>query len=265
MSRNVWCWAALVVMFGSALARASESDTRENIDAARTALQEWVKVKANISKERQDWALGHELLLEQIQLAEDEIASYRNRIAEIQANIGQADTERAGLVEEKDALKASSARLGEVIASLESRTIALDRKLPAEAHSGIVMLSQQLPADPNETRLSLSQRFLNELAILDTLNKFNRAIEVVSETRQLPGGGAAEVSTMYVGLGQTYYTGAGATLGGVGRPGPTGWQWEPANDAAKDVSRAIAIWNNEEVAGFVSLPVTVQQGTAHDQ
>ena len=266
MSRNVFRWTVFsVVTLSAAWVWASESDTRDQIEMARTALQEWVKVKGIISKERQDWTLGREILLEQVRLAKDEIASYRERIAETQANVDQADSERAGLIEENDALKSSSATLADVIAILEARTIALDRQLPTEAHDSVIMLSQQLPADPNQTRLSLSQRFLNELAILDSLNKFNRAIEVVSETRQLPDGSAAEVSTMYVGLGQTYYTGAGATLGGVGRPGSDRWQWEPANDAADNVAEAIAIWNNEEVAGFVSLPVTIEQGTTNAQ
>lgn len=265
MSRSIFHWTVLFVALGAALGWAAESSSREDIDEARTALQEWVRTKGIISSEQQQWQLGREILLEQVRLAEDEIASYREKIAGIQANITEADSERAKLMEENEALKASSDALAKIVGSLESKTIALERRLPDEARDRIKVLSQQLPEDPSDTKLSLSQRYLNELGVLDMLNKFDRTIEVTSERRQLPDGSAAEVSAMYVGLGQTYYTGANATVGGVGRPGPDGWHWEPANDAADDVAKAIAIWNNEEVAGFVPLPVTVEQGTPNAQ
>ena len=263
MSRSILRWTVLVVVLSTALTRAAEPVERDNIAEARTALQEWVKTKGVISAERQEWTLGREILLERIKLIEEEIASLREKIDETQGSVGQADDERAGLVEENETLKASSERLAEIVTSLEAQTIALDRMLPDRARDSIESLTQQLSNDPNETKLSLSQRFLNELAILEMLNKFDRTIELASERRQLADGSEAEVTAMYVGLGQTYYTGANATVGGVGRPGPDGWRWEPANAAADEVEKAVAILNNEDVAGFVPLPVTVEQGTKH--
>jgi hypothetical protein len=90
------------------------------------------------------------------------------------------------------------------------------------------------------------------------VNKFNREITVTSEVRTLADGNVAEVTALYIGLGQVYYVGANGTVAGVGRPSQNGWKWEPANDTADRISDAIAILKNEKVADFVPLPVKVQ-------
>jgi hypothetical protein len=66
------------------------------------------------------------------------------------------------------------------------------------------------------------------------------------------------VTALYVGLGQAYYVSANGTMAGVGRPSENGWSWEPSNDAADEITDAIAILKNEKVASFVPLPIKVQ-------
>ena len=72
------------------------------------------------------------------------------------------------------------------------------------------------------------------------------------------GGSTAEVKALYIGLGQAYYVTPTGDAAGVGQPTPDGWKWTPANDLAPEISRAIAILQNEEVPAFVPLPVTIE-------
>ncbi|HSV99554.1 MAG TPA: DUF3450 family protein [Sedimentisphaerales bacterium] len=161
------------------------------------------------------------------------------------------------MVDENDKLKNAAAMLAGVVARLETRTVALVARLPDPIRDHIKPLSQSLPQDPNATKLSLAQRFQNVVGILNEVNKFHREITVTSEVRTLADGNAAEVAAVYVGLGQAYYAGANGAAAGVGRPSETGWTWEPANDAAGQISDAIAILKNEKVANFVLLPLKV--------
>jgi len=240
-----------------AFARAGEPVARDSIDQVRGTIEKWVETQGVISKEKQEWALGREMLNERIELVEREIASLREKIGQAEESISDADKKRAELVEENETLKAVGDTLGGIVAHLEARTFALVERLPDPIRERIKPLSQRLPEDPEATELSLAQRFQNVIGILNEVNKFNREITVTSEVRTLADDNVAEVTALYVGLGQAYYTGANGTVAGVGRPAADGWSWEPANKVADQVADAVAILKNEKVAGFVSLAVSV--------
>lgn len=265
MRKGIGGWTILATLAIAALGWATEPSGKNQIDDVRAVMEKWVETQRTISRERHDWMLGREMLEERIRLVQREIASLRERIDEARTSISDADTKRTELVEENEKLKSAGATLADIMATLERQTLALNKQLPDPIRDRIKPLSQRLPDDPSKTQLSLSQRFQNVIGILNEINKFNRSIEVVSEVRKLADGSAAEVTALYLGLGQAHYTGANGTAAGVGRPGPEGWQWQPANDAAAQVAEAIAILNNEKVAGFVLLPVKVEQGGAHAQ
>ncbi len=250
--------AVIVVLAAAALGWAAETGTRERIDNARAAMEKWVETQRVISKEKQDWVLGREMLNERIALVEREIASLREKIDQAQESISDADKKRVELVNENDKLKNAAGMLAGVVATLETRTTNLIARLPDPIRDRIKPLSQSLPQDPSATKLSLAQRFQNVVGILNEVNKFQREITVTSEVRTLADGTAAEVVAVYVGLGQAYYSGANGAVAGVGRPSEAGWTWESANDAAGRVADAIAILKNEKVASFVLLPLKVQ-------
>ena len=45
---------------------------------------------------------------------------------------------------------------------------------------------------------------------------------------------------------------------GIGRPGPGGWQWEPARAIAGEVLKAIEVIQGKHTPVFVPLPVRLQ-------
>ena len=119
-------------------------------------------------------------------------------------------------------------------------------------------LTRSLPeADQTEIDQPLSERFLTVVGVLNEVNKFNGEITVTTEVRPLPDGTSIEVTALYVGIGQGYYVGLDDTVAGVGTSTPGGWQWMPANDAAPAIAEAVAILNNEQVAGYIQVPVRV--------
>jgi hypothetical protein len=251
-------WSAVVLLAMVALSRGAESVTRDTIDNVRTTLEKWVETQRVISKERQEWALGREILKERIELVEHQIVSIREKIDQAQENIDRTDQQRVELTDENETLKQATALLGDIIARFEARTLALNQRLPDTLRDRIKRLSQSLPENPADTKLSLAQRFMNVVGILNEVNKFNRDITVTSEVRTLADGSVAEVTAVYVGLGQAYYVGANGTVAGVGYADADGWRWQPANEMAAQIGEAVAILKNEKVAGFVLLPVTIK-------
>lgn len=236
----------------------SAGNGEPGVETAREALEKWVETERVISREKRDLALAREMLNERIELVKREIDTMRAKIREAEGSIAEADKKRAEMKDESEKLKGASASLDGALVSLEDRTQALLARLPDPLRERVKPLSQQIPGKPEESRLSLGQRFQNIVGILNEINKFNQEITVASEVRALPGGSAAEVTALYLGIGQACYSGAGGSIAGVGAASEEGWSWKPANDSAKPIATAISILKNEHVASFVQLPIEVQ-------
>jgi FtsZ-binding cell division protein ZapB len=258
VTRRKYSRIIIFILILAASTQVSQSDSREDIDNARQKIESWVETKHIISKEKQDWELGREMLNERISLVQNEIESLREKISQAQESIGDADKKRMKLVEENDKLKSTSDKLGDIVAKLESSTVSLDKKLPDPLRELVKPYSQSIPKSSNETELSLSIRFQNIIGLVNAVNKFNNEISLNSEVRDLPNGDKAEVTTMYVGLGQAYYVGANNSIAGVGLPSENGWVWESDDKVADKIAEAIKILNNESVASYVPLPIKIK-------
>ncbi len=228
------------------------------IEGTRTALEKWLETQRTISKEKRDLALKKEMLTERNELVRREIKSLREKISEAEESIAEADKKRAAMIEENDKLTQASVALHDTLNSLEESTKKLLQRLPDPIRERVKPLSQQIPDQPDQTKLTVAQRFQNVAGILNEVNKTNRDIFVTSELRTLPDGTSAEVTALYLGIGQAYYSGANGTIAGVGCATDEGWSWKSANEAAAQIAAVISILNNEQVASFVQLPVEIK-------
>ena len=233
------------------------SSAPPSVDEVRSTLERYVETRRIISSERLEFARSKQALLDRIDLVEREIDSFRQRIAETEGNLATADEKKAELVAENEALKTASGSLAGMIASLEARTIALLPRLPDPIRTRVKPLSQRLPEDPTNTKLSLGDRFVNVIGILNEINKFNNEITTASEVRSLPDGSSVEVTAVYLGIGQGYYVNSDATLAGVGAADATEWKWTSENEAAPAIAKVVAIIKNESPAAFVRVPMKV--------
>ncbi|MEQ8819981.1 MAG: DUF3450 family protein [Sumerlaeia bacterium] len=251
--------AVCAAFLGAAGLGLAQQDGEPRIGETRDVLEKWVETKRLISKEKQQLQLSREVLDERIKLIEREIEALRGKIGEAEESIAEADKKRVELMDENEKLKAASASLGDVLASLEKGTKELLTRLPEPIRERVKPLSQRLPDNPEESDLSVSQRFQNVVGILNEVNKFHREITVTSEVRELSDGKSVEVTALYLGVGQGYYSGAKGTVAGIGTVSDDGqWTWIEANEAAPQIAQAIAILQNEQVASFVHVPVSVK-------
>lgn len=236
----------------------SADDNSEKIDNTRAALEQWVETQRVLSKEKSDLALAKEMLKERIVLVKREIDQQRAKIKEAEASIAEADGKRTEMIEENDKFKQATSLLGNTLIKLEDRTKQMIQRLPEPIRVRIKPLSQRLTDTKEESKLSVSERFQNVVGILNEVDKFNRDISVNSEVHELADGTSAEVSALYLGVGQSYYVGSNGAIGGVGTASDQGWIWKPSNQAASQIAQAIAILKNEQAASFVLLPVEIQ-------
>jgi FtsZ-binding cell division protein ZapB len=257
MRRALIMAAVLVPAVAAAQTRTGGSEG-EVLDSTRSTVAKWVETQQIISKEKKDWQLGKDVLLQRISLIESEIASLEDKIAETRKGIDDADDKRDELAAQNGQLKSAAASLYDRIGPLEEKTRRLLATLPEPLRERVEPLSQRIPDDPSVADASISERFQNVIGVLNEVNKFDRDVSVTNELRRLPDGSMAEVTVVYLGLGQAYYVTSGGDGAGVGRPTQNGWEWTAANHLAPEIRQAVEILQNTQPPAFVPLPVEIR-------
>lgn len=244
--------ASVMLLAGTGHGGVQEPD---KVDATRAVLEQWVATERLCYQAEQELRVKRELLESQIAVVQRELDATRSRIADAERQLSETGGERTELEAEAARQAAAADGLAERVAALETRTRALVSRLPAAALARVETLIARLPADSAETKLGLGDRYLNVVGILNGFNKFQLELSLTSEVRRLPDGSGVAVSVLYLGLSQAYYVSADRSVAGTGTAGPDGWIWTPANQAAEEIARAIAIYSGEAEAGFVRLPL----------
>jgi hypothetical protein len=227
------------------------------LDQARLTLGKWIETQQIISKERNDWQQGKEILEGRIDLVGKEVSVLKERIAQSEAAVAESDRKKQELVAQNDRLKETTGKLDAAVAEMEARIRSLARLMPQPVAAKLQPLLQRIPADGAPSRVSTAERFQNVLGILNELNRANSEITVAYEVRTLADGSSSEVQVIYVGLAQAYYISPRGEAG-IGRPAEDGWSWRPAPEVADSILLALEVIQGKHVPIFVPLPVAIQ-------
>src|ERR1043166_3721217 len=246
-----------VIPFAAAAETEPSTPTAVTVKTTRDTLSEWVKTQQLISKEKKEWREGKEMLQARIELMQTEIATLDEKIKQAEGNAGEAEKKKVELLAQSDTLKAATTSLGQSVAELETKLRRLFQVVPEPIQVKLNPLYQRMPTDPNNTKVTLPERYQSILGILNEINKLNGEITLATEIRPLADAKPAEVKTLYVGLGQAYFLSPKGEAG-VGRPSDAGWKWESANRSASDIAEAISVLQGKGTPKFISLPVHIQ-------
>ncbi len=249
---------AVGAAFGQAPA-APAPDSPSPLAEAKTAIGKWVETQQLISKEKLDWREAREVLKNRIELMKREINEVEESILKATTNTEEVDKKTAEARKDNDRYKAASDLLEAEVKAAEARfrTEVLPL-LPPPIADKIKALTQRIPENPDETKLTVSERFQNVIGSLNEANRFNREVTVTSEVKEIGEGRTAEVSVLYLGFGRAYYVNQAGDKAGIGVPGAKGWEWTEANEHAAAVAQAVGIVQGKKVAAFVPLPVEVK-------
>ncbi len=228
-----------------------------SLEESRLTLSKWIETQQIISKERNDWQQGKEILQGRIDLVGKEVGLLKERIAQSEAAVAESNKKRDELSVERDQLVAVTGQLSTAVRAMEVQVRKLAKRMPEPFAVKLVPLLQRIPAEGADSRVSTAERFQNVLGILNELNKINSEITVTYEIRTLANGSSSEVQVVYVGLAQAYYLSPTGEAG-IGHPTEDGWKWEPAPAASAAIFDALEIIQGKRTPSFVPLPITIQ-------
>lgn len=236
---------------------ATPQAAKPSLEETRLTLSKWIETQQIISKERNDWQQGKEILQSRIELVGKEVGVLNEKISQSQAAVVESNTKRDQLIAENDLLKSSTAQLANAVTVMEEQVRKLSKLMPEPVAARLLPLLQRIPVDPTNTRVSTAERFQNVLGILTELNKVNSELAVTYEIKTLADGSSSEVQVLYIGLAQAYYISPRGE-GGIGRPTEDGWKWEPAPATSNSILKALEIIQGKETPTFVPLPMKIQ-------
>jgi hypothetical protein len=259
-----WCVAQLGIATQGPIAAqglppqvASPEQTMQAIQASREALAKWMETQKIISQEEANWKTAKVALDGRIALLQQEISEFEGKVAKSNADINGEETRKANLERELASAKEAPKELTEAASFIEGRLKTLRDLLPEVVFKKVQGLYQRIPDDPNNTKVSLAERYQNILGILNEADKANNDIMVTSEVREIAGSTPAEVQTIYVGLAQAYFVNADRNFAGTGRPVNGKWQWTRQDELANEISEILGVMQNKGKPHFIHLPVAL--------
>ena len=259
--------AAICLMFSASLSgdnreagaqdKVAKAVPAPTLEETRLTMGKWIETQQIISKERNEWQQGKEILVGRLDLVQKEFGGLDEKIKQAEASIAESGAKRSSLAAEKERLEAVGVQLTEAVTSLEREVRRLFKQMPEPLQARLQPLYVRVPEDPAVTHASVAERFQNVLGILNELNKSNTEISVSYEVHNLSDGKPAEVRALYVGLAQAYFVSSGGDAG-IGRPSEDGWKWEAAKPLAGEILTALEIIQGKHSPAFLPLPVTIQ-------
>jgi hypothetical protein len=241
-----------------AAAKVDSSEVRAQFDKERDTISKWIEVNRIISSERQEWQIGKEILKERAALLERQIGDLEKQVSETEANLAKIHQEIAVLAEQRKTEESASSSLKDNVKKFEESVRVLYNRLPSPLQTKIAPLFQRMPTDPDNTKITLAERFQNVIGILNEVSKLQNESSVVNEVRKVDGGKEVEVQTLYLGLTHGYYTSPTGEYVGYGHLTDNGWQWTAKPELAFELREIQAILTNKMKAKFVALPATIQ-------
>lgn len=246
--------ALLVAAIGCLTGSAMPVRQDPTLEETRLALGKWIETQQIISKERNEWQQGKEILLGRLELVRKEVGTLAAGIQETKNGVAETEKRRAALLADKELLLKAEEQLKESVLGLEIDLRRLEKSLPEPLRARIQPLLQRMPDDPATTRISVAERYQNVIGILNEIDKASCDLAINYEVHTLADGKPSEVKVIYVGLTQAYFVSSTGEAG-IGRPTPAGWTWEPSKTIADDVSTALEILQGKQSPAFVPLPV----------
>ena len=230
-----------------------------NPEALEEKVARWVETQNTLSKEKADWSIERDLILQMRDLLKAELDTITEGIEEALAETSDSTKVLAELQEKNDALRDSTQVLSDAMSAMEKSVISLSKAFPEPLLDKVAPLLKRIPQEGSEAvdKLSLSQRLQSVVGIISQAEKFNTTATIVGETREVETGKRVQVWTLYWGLAAAYFVDAQEQYSGYGRPTADGWKWETRNAMADEVHDLIDVKEGTAEPKFVVIEATL--------
>lgn len=237
--------------------------TQESIEDTRATLEQWVQTRMTLGRVQADWAADRETLKASISLFQGELKRLEDQLKAIEEgeeeNKGNQQIQKE-LDEQKSSneeLKGALDKVNGLLTKFEARFRAIHKRLPPPLVGKIDQLFTMMPEDPADTKMTAGKRLQVLIGMIKAIDEFNSSIQVEAEVRRISADVEISVRTLYLGLGQAFYTDKNGNHAGTGTATASGWEWIENKALAPVIARTLAIYDSAQPAAYVGLPIKV--------
>ena len=226
-----------------------------DVAQADKLVEQWLDTERQATRLQTDWRLQQPVLRQRIDLLKAEKAQLQAMLKGSSASQDDVAMRRAELLAQQTRMEAAQAELQAGLDSLGKRLAFLSAHLPPPLQSRWRDETASLGKSPDA-----SKQLQVVLAQLSLLAEFDSRISLHETPIALPDGGELLVKQLYLGLGASWFVSPDGSRAGTGRATREGWSWQfDESREAEDIARAIAIFEKQQEADFVDLPLRINQ------
>ena len=100
------------------------------LEEARLKMQKWIETQQIISKEREDWRQGKEILQSRMELVKEEIAALTEKKEQAESTVAESSRKRAEFLAQNESLKSAGTQMVEAGTQMEEDITRLYKQLP---------------------------------------------------------------------------------------------------------------------------------------
>ncbi|MCD8535766.1 MAG: DUF3450 domain-containing protein [Verrucomicrobia bacterium] len=254
MKTNLLAWISVGILSPFISGQAQSTSVSEG----KQIVQKWIEARKLISQEKADWIEDKSILDESVRVFQKQTQDIAAEISNAQESSSKTQGEYDKLLAENEDIISATEMVLMRVKQYEQKIRKLVQKLPATLQERLAPLTNRLPEDSDKSTAPVTVRMQVAVGILSEIEKFQNAITLVNELRTLEGGEEIEVQTLYLGLGQAFYSDQEGKYAGRGIPGPDGWNWKEQQGLGKLVRMVIDQYQEKATASFLGLPVEIQ-------
>jgi hypothetical protein len=256
---GVWRVAAsaetsIVLLLAAFAPLSSAQETADPIREVDELTQQWTNLEHQKDLLRSEWRTQQPILEQQLALLTREITELNTLLEATAQQQDQVERRRLEMLEEQTRLEEESAALETSLVQASLALHSLQRDLPPPLAATWAEELARLD-NPVET---VTLRFQKLLELLGQLDDFDAKVTLNETVMTLGDGREHVVKQVYLGLSHGWYVTADRGFAAAGMPGPDGWAWTPAADAAP-IATIIGIVERRIDPALVSIPLVLSE------
>ncbi|GAB2676844.1 DUF3450 family protein [Aliiglaciecola aliphaticivorans] len=225
----------------------------QEISKVETMVNQWLGIERQINALESEWQQQQPLLTQRMRLLELEKEQLLTMLSEKKGDSSQVEKQRLALAEEQTRLEQEQGILEQQIGLLTNQLNGLDETLPPP-----VKQAWQQDIGELDSAAESSIQLQGNLARLSKLAEFDQRISVVQMPIANNENDQILVKQLYLGASSAWFVSLDGSFSGTGRVTQSGWQWQfDDNIDSNAISQAIAIFEKQSEADFVSLPFSI--------
>jgi len=223
-----------------------------------TLVGKWMDLRAAIADEKRDWRIRSQQWKKEIELLRAEKGELAKKVERFNTSASAAKRDKSTVLASEATMEALLDALALLLDCAEADLRRWVPMIPKPLGEAIAEQFDALPATAEQARaIPVTERALKIIAIYSQIETMQHGFHATRETLDTGGGKRRQVDVLYLGLARGFAVSSDNQWAAIGTPTAQGWSWSVRPAMALRIRKALEVYNQEQTAQLVNLPLQV--------